>query len=297
MTTVCDYYGITGHVPFLNVDAYVDNRMYVDPFKIRMRLGPTTFADAANVCTSSFFNEITSSVISGNPAKRARGLDLLQHFEEPRETRLGMSKFGCDGHGGADGVGEAIWSVLNGDASVLVNVGVLHQIEDIPLFVPGVGNDITSDLVTRIIFGPLADFTSDCVASFPQLAGGTGLKKFDRQTWDPIAARWTMKKVTLPTVDHRPLLLVPTEWATTNLLLNATRLYDTALLSHVQDERAVVTEKGKVLKTPKDRLRQDPGLARSYDTIIRIVVEAYGKNSDIVAKFKAWAEMRFRDSA
>ena len=297
MTTVCNYYGITGPVPFLDVDVYVDNRMYVDPFKIRMGLGPAVFANAANACTSSFFYEITGAVISQDPTKRARGLDLLQHFDEPRETRLGMSKYGFDGHGGADGVGETIWDVLNGDASLLVNVGVLHQIEDIPLFVPGVGNDITSDLVTRIIFEPLVDFTNHCVAQFPQLAGGTGLKMFDRQVWDPIAARWVMKKVTLPTVDDRPLLLVPSEWTTSNLLLNATRLYDTALLSHVQNERAVVTAKGKVLKTPKDRLREDPRLARSYDTILRIVIEAYGKNSDIVARFKAWAEMRYHESA
>lgn len=86
-------------------------------------------------------------------------------------------------------------------------------------------------------------------------------------------------------------------WATSNLLLNATRLYDTALLSHVQDERAVVSAEGKVHKTSKDRLRKEPRLARSYDTILRIVIEAYGKDSDIVAQFKAWAEMRYRASA
>jgi hypothetical protein len=297
MRTVTQYYAITSAVPFLDIDVDDDNLRFVDPFKIRMGLGPKTFANAANACTSSFFNEVTRAVVSGNQAQRRRGLDLLQHFEEPRETRLGMSKHGFAGHGGADGVGQKIWDTLDGSAALLVGVGVLHEIEDIPLFVPDVGNDITSDLVTRVIFEPLVDFTNDCVAKFPELAGGTGLKQVTRQVWDPVSTTWVMKKVTLPTVDGKPLLLIPAEWTTHNLLLNAVRLYDTELLTHVQMERAVITAKGKILKTPKDRLKEDPRLHRGYDTIITIVEDAFGKGTNIVENFKRWAEGRYRDIA
>lgn len=297
MPTVKQHFAISGAVPFLDVDVHDDNLRFVDPFKIRMGLGPTKFANAANACTSSFFNEVTMAVVSTNPAHRRRGLDLLQHFEEPRETRLGMAEHGFDGHGGADGVGEVIWDALNGDASFLVGVGVLHEIEDIPLFVRGVGNDITSDLVTRVIFEPLVDFTNDCVTKFPQLAGGTGLNQVTRQVWDPMSARWMVKKVTLPTVNHKPLLLVPVDWTTHNLLLNATRLYDTKVLSHVQMERATITRDGRLLKTPKDKLREDERLRRGYDTIIRIVEEAYGKGSNIVEDFKRFARERYEESA
>lgn len=297
MTTVTKYYNITGNVPFQDVGVYNDNLLFVDPFKIRMGYGPPSVTNAANACMSSFFDQVTRSVVSTNPALRRRGLDLLQHFEEPRETRLGMAEHGFDGHGGADGVGEDIWDALDGDAAFLVGVGVLHQIEDIPLFVPGVGNDITSDLVTRVIFNPLVDFTNDCIGTFPQLAGGTGLKQVTRQAWDPVSASWVKKKVTLPSIDDDVLLLVPKEWIARNLLLNATRLFDTTLLSHVQTERAVVTAKGNVLKPTKDRLREDPHLRRSYDTIIRIVEDAYGKGTNIVQEFKRWAEERYRDIA
>lgn len=293
MRTVTQYYEITGTVPFLDVNVDDDNRMFVDPFKIRMGLGPAEFVDAANICMSSYFDEITGAVVSGNQRGRARGLDLLQHFEEPRETRLGMSKTGFDGHGGAYGVGQDIWDTLDGDAAVLVNVGVLHQIEDIPLFVPGIDKDITSDLTTRIIYEPLVDFTNDCVANFPKLTGGTGLRSFTRQVWDPQSLSWVQKSVNLPTVDDKPLVLVPEEWTTRNLLLNATRLYDTELLSYVQMERAVRTVRGKLLKTSKDKLREDPSLHRGYDTIIRIVEEAHGKGTNIVADFKRWARERY----
>ena len=108
MTTVTQYYSIIGDVPFEDVNVFDDNPWFVDPFKIRMGFGPKPFTDAANACTSSFFTEVVRAVVSGNAAHRRRGLDLLQHFEEPRETRLGLSESGFDGHGGADGVGLSI---------------------------------------------------------------------------------------------------------------------------------------------------------------------------------------------
>lgn len=297
MRKVTDYYGISGPVPFLDVDVDDDNRMFVDPFKVRLGNGPTTFANAAIACMSSFFDEITRSVVSGNLAQRRRGQELLTHFEEPRETRLGMSKHGCDGHGGADGVGQDIWDTLDGDAAVLVRVGVLHQIEDLAMFVEGIDKDITSDVTTRVIFGPLIDFTNDCVARFPQLAGGTGIKGFTRQVWDPVSLTWVRRKVTLPSVDGKPLVLIPAEWTTRNLLLSATRLYETELLSWVQLQRASRDSKGKLLKTPKDRLREDPRLRRGHETIIKTVEEAYGKGTNIVADFKRWAQERYQQSA
>lgn len=295
MTTVTEYYGITGDVPFLDVNVHDDNEMFVDAFAVRMGLGPAGFTAAANFCTETFFDEVTRCVVSSNPTRRAQGLRLLQRFEEPRETRLGLSEFGFDGHGGADGVGQEIWDVLTGDAEALVRVGVLKQIEDVPLFVPGVGNDITSDLTTRVIFGPLAEFANQMMVSFPDLVGKTGVKTVRRQVWDPIAVAWAERDVELPTVDGKPLLLVPKDWVRHNLTLNATRFYDTSLLSHVQGKSAVVTKGGKVLKTPKDRLRREDRLARSYETIIRVVEEAYGTDrSDLVREFKRFAQERYQ---
>lgn len=297
MTTVTDYFSITRPVPFENVDINVDTRRFIDPFRIRMGFGPAPFTAAANNCTSTFFDQVTHSVISTDPAERRKGIDLLQHFEEPRETHLGLAKNGVDGHGGAAGIGGKIWAALDGSAAFLVRVGVLHQIEDIPMFVDDVGNDITSDLTTRVIFEPLVDFTADCVANFPELAGGTGLTKVHRQVWDPASLSWTIKPVVLPTANGKPLLLVPKEWVGNNLLLTPTRLYETALLSHVQSERAVITAKGKVLKTPKEKLKEDPQLGRGLETIFRIVEQALGKGTDVVANFKRWAADRYDGDA
>lgn len=292
MAAVTTHYNITGSVPFLDVNVDIDNYMFVDAFAIRMGLGPKKATAAANHCTESFFDEVTRSVLSTNGARRARGLRLLQQFEEPRETRLGMAANGFDGHGGAEGVGQLIWDVLKGDAEALVRIGIFKHLEDMPLFVHGIGNDITSDLTTRVIFKPLADFTMRMVRRFPALAGDTGIQHFDRQIWEPATLSWTTASLPLPTVDDSPLLLVPRKWTRHDLLLNGGRFYDTTLLSHVQEENAALIN-GRWIKTPKDKLRDEPSLIRSYETIIRLVKKASDQKVDLVEAFKEFARERY----
>lgn len=158
---VTEHYRIPRPVPFLDVDVGMDKPMFVDPRSIRLARSPQPFAADAVTCMETFFREVARCVVSQRPADRNRGLDLLQHFEEPWETRLGLAAAGFAGHGGADDVGAEIWGSLSTDVRMLVDVGILTQIEDIPLFVEGVAEDITSDLTTRIVFEPLARFTAD----------------------------------------------------------------------------------------------------------------------------------------
>jgi hypothetical protein len=174
---------------------------------------------------------------------------------------------------------------------------VLQQIEDVPLFVPGVGNDITSDLTTRIIFESLVNFTQKCMNDYPELLGDTRPRYVTERVWDPIGAVWVFKKFLLPTAAHKPLLLVPREWVSSNLLLNRTRFYETACLSQVQMDRATIALDGTLIMTPKDQLKQDPTLQRDYETIIKIVTDAYGAGTNVVEGFKRFAEHRYRKSA
>lgn len=297
MTTVTQYYGITTKVPFLDVNVGDDNALFVDPFAIRLGLGPKRFATQANKATETFFDEVTRCAVSTSVADRAHGLALLQRFTEPKETRLGLSAAGFDGHGGAERVGADIWDVLTTNAHALVRVGILKRIEDMPLFVEGVGNDITSDLTTRVIYLPLVAFTQAMMTKFPLLRGKTGVLNVTRQVWNAKTLAWDEDDFDLPTVDGRPLLLVPKPWARHDLLLNAGRFYDTSLLSHVQLRRATRTKDGKLLKTPKDRLREEEGLQRSYETIVSQVEAAYRRDkSDLVEEFKRFATERYHDT-
>ncbi|NKZ98797.1 hypothetical protein GTA26_25790 [Rhodococcus hoagii] len=87
------------------------------------------FAEKANKCTETFFDEVLHCMSHGTPQ---RGLRLLQRFVEPWETRLGLAKSGFSGHGGAEDVGSWIWQALNNDIYALIAVGKLKQIEDLP---------------------------------------------------------------------------------------------------------------------------------------------------------------------
>lgn len=97
-----------------------------------------------------------------------------------------MSATGFRGHGGAEVVGSWIWEALNNDVEALVRVGVLKQIEDLPLFVGGVDRDITSDITTRIIFEPLGRFTEHMLNTYPQFTSAEHkVEPYRRQVLEP----------------------------------------------------------------------------------------------------------------
>ncbi|WP_423058338.1 hypothetical protein [Brevibacterium linens] len=289
MPTITTYYGITDPVPFIDVDVSADNRLFVDPHAIRLRGGPQPFADQAVECLDSFTDEVTASVFSPAPATRSRGKQLLQRFIEPWETRLGMSSSGFRGHGGADDVGDWIWEALTGNIEALVHVGILKHVEDLPLFVEGIDRDITSDITTRLIFDPLARFTEEMLANYPQFtASGHGTVDCHRQVWSPVIRDWTDVKMTLPIANGEPLMLVPQGWARRNLLMNSRRYYETSVLSYAQMEQAVRMSDGKLLTMAKDLLKKQPELARGRSTNTRVTLRALDNDADLLATFKAF---------
>jgi len=295
MAKVTAHYGIAGPVEFLDVNVAKDNRLFVDPRVVRLERGPKPFVTQANNCTTTFFDEVVDCVVSGRKSDAQRGLDLLQHFKEPKETRLGLSKKGFDGHGGADDVGEWIWHVLSTDIKAFLQVGLLKHIEDIPIFVEGVDKDITSDLTTRIIFEPLAKFTQAMVSRHPEFTQGKHIvDAFDRQVWNPRRLSWENKTLDLPVVAGKPLLLVPKHWARHALLMSSGRYYGTTMLSFAQNERAVRDVRtGKLIKESKDVLRDKKEFARGQSTILRVTRQAQKKREDLLARFRAFVDGRY----
>lgn len=293
MASITKYYGISGPVPFHNVDVSSDNRWFLDPHRIRLAAGPGPFQADALKCMDSFFDVTKLGVLSRNLAARNAARVRLHGFREPWETRLGMSSLGYLGHGAATDIGDRIWDELTTNLQALVEVCVLKRVEHLPLFVEGVDKDITSDIATRIVFGPLAAFTAATVASFPAFtAGWHTTRKVSRPVWDPASCAWTVRELELPVADGKPLLLVPRSWVGKSLLIGPKRFYDTSLLSYVQDERAVVLADGKVLKTPKPVLRQEPGLKRGRPTHVAITEHAHWRGDDLVEQFERFVRSR-----
>lgn len=295
MVSISSYYGISGSLPFEDIDVAADNGLYLDPRAVRLRGKPQPFASEAVHCADTFLDEVKGCITAGTATALARGEALLQSFPEPWETRLGMSASGFSGHGGSDEVGSWIWDALTTDLRAFVAVGVLHQLEDLPMFVGGVDKDMTSDLTTRIMFSPLARFTEAMVARYPEFTARTHvLETVKRQVWDPAARDWAEETFTLPVAAGKPLMLVPKGWARKNLLMSSTRFYDKAVLDYAQQEGAVHLPSGKILTTPKDELRKQPDLRPGRGTVIRVTKRALNEDEDLIRIFKVFVDSKVK---
>jgi hypothetical protein len=297
MPNISEYYEFeNAPVEFLDVDVADDNRLFLDPHALRIERGPSPFAREAKERLDSFFDEIVTCVLSPRTEDQDRGLDLLQHFEEPKETRLGLSRSGIDGHGGAGEVGKWIWHALATDARALIDVGVFKLVEHIPLFVDGVDRDITSDITTRIVFEPLARFTQAMVRKYPEFSqNGHRLSTYVRPVWNIRAAKWAEKSLELPEAEDKALLLVPRYWAQHRLLMSHGRYYDTALLSWVQEQLAVVDKRtGRLRKDPKWSLKRKRKYKRGRGTILRVTGEANKADEDLVDRFRAFVDHKYK---
>lgn len=296
MANITDWYGISRAVPFLDVDVHQDSAMFIDPHAVRLSSGPQPHAEDAQRALVSFFHQVSTYVLAGDPTTHRQGLVLLQSFTEPWETRLGLSRSGIFGHGGSSVVGEWIWRALNDDLRALLEVGILTRVEELPLFVEGVDRDITSDLTTRIIFRVLAAFTREMVGEFPEFtAGRHQVTTVTRRVWDTTKHAWTDAVLELPVAAERPLLLVPRDWARPRLLMSARRYFDTSILSFVQDEGASFDRvTGRLSKTPKDRLRLRPDLPCSRSTNLDVTLRAsHGDRANLLRLFRDFVRARY----
>ncbi|NKS04715.1 hypothetical protein GS528_28105 [Rhodococcus hoagii] len=126
MAPITVHYGITGPVPFLDVDTTVDNKWFVDPHAIRLHGDVDPFAEKANKCTETFFDEVPLHVSWDTAARSAASAAVRGTVGDASWAR----ESGFSGHGGAEDVGSWIWQALNNDIYALIAVGKLKQIED-----------------------------------------------------------------------------------------------------------------------------------------------------------------------
>ncbi|RBL98931.1 hypothetical protein C1H84_16985 [Glutamicibacter soli] len=294
MTSISDAYGITGQVPFEDLDIDSDNRRFLDPRVIRINASTCPHADAAVKLIDSFFNEVTASALSLNTSTRTRGRELLTRFEEPWETRLGYASKGFQGHGAAQSIGGDIWDELSTNLQPLLEIGFLKHLEALPLFIENVGADRTSDISTRIVYDALCNFTHQMAARYPTFATqGDGIKPVMRQFWDPVSSDWVLRIVELPHWNGKPLVLVPKNWTRRNLLMTHGRYYETSLLTFVQDSQSYFKPDGKVLKPTKGLLKTNPLFQRSRETTLRVTLDAASNGTNLYERFETFVNDKY----
>jgi hypothetical protein len=211
---------------FVDVDPGGDTALFISPKAIQ-RL-PSAWAHRCVYLIQSFFSAVLDQIRSGNDAEAQ---ELLLSLREPNETHLGLSRGRSRGRAIGDASAHDIWTALS--QSRAVTTGLLQDIEDTALLIPGIGLDIISDMTTNIIREPLIEYTQrQCglnnIPMLPDVASGA--------IWNPTRGVWEERFVKLPVTKEGKLLLVPKVIVRRSLLYSLSDYYRNYLLTYLQQK-------------------------------------------------------------
>lgn len=197
---VSEYYNLgipTGSLDFLDVEVESDTPLFIDP----TRLGASNdHWDQECIATiQSFFSTVIDATRQGNdPLAKS----LIANLGEVNETRLGYSSSNS-GSGLGTKLAEDFHAQLT--RSKAVHTGLLNDLEEMALLVPGVAHDRISDLCANVLRGPLCTYTEAVCEYYgiPTIPG------FLVQEWSIPTKTWVARQANLPMPNSRPLILVP----------------------------------------------------------------------------------------
>lgn len=229
MVRFSEHFGLEkgqGELDFVDIRLDTDNRLYLCPYAIQIR--DDEWSEVCGDHIRSFFNEVLDQ-LRGGRVEHAH--HLLSHLHEPNETFFGQSL----GRPSGRGVGE--YKALD-LANALINsrafeTGILSDVSDAELFIPGVGPDTISDLVTNVLRGLLAEYTATQCALHDIPTTQTTLLG---PSWNIVRRDWEATTYNLPSLEGRPILLVPWVSVRRRLSINSQEFYNHHMVSYLQSE-------------------------------------------------------------
>ena len=143
-TQVSQYYKLGLEQPsleFVDVVLGEDIRLFVDPRAcVALR---SEWGDRCVGLIRQFFEDVLTA-IRDDDDQRARL--LLDGLHEPNETRLGFTKGRVAGRGIGPGLADDLFEALSASEAVRED-GLIEDLEDTALLIPGVGVDLVSDML------------------------------------------------------------------------------------------------------------------------------------------------------
>ena len=263
---------------FVDVEIERDTKLFIDPRALRLL--ESEWAERSVALIQDFFNHVIDLIGSGDDLRAQRLLSVLR---EPNETHLGLSKGRPQGHGLGEDSAVSVWEALA--ESEAVKSGLLEDLEDTILMIPGISNDLISDIATNIIRGPLIEFTQEVsrfyeIPLVPDVDSGP--------IWYSTRHEWDSEFVVLPVVDGRKLLFVPKAIVRRKMEYDPDEYYRHFILTSLQEhELAANSELVELLKGGKRRVTK------------KAVSEKYGSGkSMVVAQTREHPELldRYRQS-
>ncbi|MFG1889259.1 hypothetical protein ACGFIR_15495 [Micromonospora sp. NPDC049051] len=200
---------------FVDVDTATDSRVFIDPRAIRIQ--QSDFAEKCQMLLVSFFHELLMAIVEKDDD---RVYSLLGQLTEPNETHLGYSRGRSRGRGlGGVGAGRVANMIRKSKAA---ESGVLADLEDTALFIPGIKNDIVSDIATHVLRGALIGYTQKAAEYYHIPVE----RQYSGAIWNPDSGEWDFDHADLPRVDESPLLLIPKSIVRFDLTLDEDKYYN-----------------------------------------------------------------------
>jgi hypothetical protein len=184
---------------FIDIDTDTDIPLFVDPYFLSARVDAWS-VDAVRTLRS-FFAAFIGLVRNG---QRDQARELFDHLHEPNETCLGLSRNQPRGNAIGDiDAAKLFESIVNSRA---VATGIVEDLEDFRLFVPGIDKDKVSDMTTNILRHHLVKYTQEQCAlwNIPQTPNvPCGFY------WDRARQQWLNEYTEILIIDGLPILLTP----------------------------------------------------------------------------------------
>lgn len=211
---------------FVDVDVRTDTGVFISPRALA--IDTSDWGDGCVSLVQSFFETVLAKIKGGDNAGAEA---LLTQLREPNETHLGLSAGRSQGRALGTESAHYVWGALSN--SEAAKSGLLRDLEDTVLLIPGIGVDIVSDITTNIIRAPLIEYTQEqCRQLGIPMTQGVA----SGPLWHPTQRTWINKFVEMPITKEGKLLFVPKAIVRRSPLYDIQEYYRHYMLEHMIQE-------------------------------------------------------------
>lgn len=270
---------------FVDYDLDGDTRLFLDPYFISTQ--NNNFCNKANVIIKSFFNCILFYLKEG---KYSKAQDMLNHIGEFKDANLGLSEGKPRGKGIGCFYSKQLFNSLK--KSKAVKTGLVEDIEDLAIFIEGIGRDRMSDMLGNILRKLLIDYTIEqCnVYGIPLQKAPSGYY------WDTETNEWKTSYEKRLIINGKTYVLIPKFIVCYSVVYTPQNFIQHFALNFLQDEylrmgssliKYTYDKNGKIknAEVSKISIREDfekRNCALNKDFIFSFAL----KHPDVLKKFK-----------
>jgi hypothetical protein len=210
---------------FVDIPLDTDVSLYLDPYALSVS-GNDWLRECGNIVVN-FFEHFLSVIRNGN---EEAAMKVISNLHEPNDIHLGVSLGRPSGRGWGGKQGIQLYETLK--ESSAVKSGLLKDLSDIELLMPGIGSDKISDLTANVIRGELVAYTEEQC----QLYAITTERVNSGLYWDPENKHWASRYAELPVYRESRIVLVPKDAVRVRLVPDYEEFYNRFVLDFLSAE-------------------------------------------------------------